>query len=191
MLRDAVDLGTGQAIRARFGISADVAGKTGTTQKNTDGWFVLMHPRLVAGAWVGFNDSRVTMRSNYWGEGGHNAILPVGDFFQQVIDARMIDGSAKFPYARPRDSMWDPYMDTAKDFFGSALDWLFGSRDKPSSSAPPRRELERLPRRERFDDPLEQQRLERQQEKDRLMDRLREKREQYDRQQQLERDVYR
>jgi penicillin-binding protein 1A len=190
MLRDAVDLGTGQAIRARFGVSADVAGKTGTTQKNTDGWFVLMHPRLVAGAWVGFNDSRVTMRSNYWGEGGHNAILPVGDFFQQIIDARMIDGSAKFPYARPRDSIWDPYMDTAKDFFGAALDWLFGSRDKPSSSAPPRRELDRQPNRERFDDPQEQQRRERQQEKDRLMDRLREKREQYDRQQ-LERDVYR
>ena len=75
MLRDAVDLGTGQVVRARFGIRADVAGKTGTTQKNTDGWFILMHPRLVAGSWVGFNDSRVTMRSNYWGEGGHNAAL--------------------------------------------------------------------------------------------------------------------
>ena len=70
MLRGAVDQGTGQAVRAQFGVRADVAGKTGTTQKNTDGWFILMHPRLVAGSWVGFNDSRVTMRSNYWGEGG-------------------------------------------------------------------------------------------------------------------------
>ena len=99
MLRDAVDLGTGQAVRARFGVRADVAGKTGTTQKNTDGWFILMHPRLVAGSWVGFNDSRVTMRSNYWGEGGHNAVLVVGDFFQRTLDARLIDGSARFPYA--------------------------------------------------------------------------------------------
>ena len=48
------------------------------------------------------------MRSNYWGEGGHNAVLLVGDFFQQAIDARFVDGNAKFPYARPRDSMWDP-----------------------------------------------------------------------------------
>src|SRR5215470_20089149 len=94
MLRDAVDKGTGQAVRARFDVRADVAGKTGTTQKNTDGWFILMHPRLVAGAWVGFNDSRVTMRSNYWGEGGHNAVLVVADFFKQALAARLIDGGA-------------------------------------------------------------------------------------------------
>ena len=189
MLRDAVDLGTGQAIRSRFGLRADVAGKTGTTQKNTDGWFVLMHPRLVAGSWVGFNDSRITMRTDYWGEGGHNAVLLVGDFFQHAIDSRLLDGNAKFPYARPRDSVLDPYIDNARDFFGAALDWLFGSRDKASSS-PPRRELERQPRRDRFDDPEEQRRLERQSEKDRLMDRLQQKRQQYEREQQ-EKEVFR
>jgi len=44
----------------RFNSPTDIAGKTGTTQNSIDGWFILMHPRLVAGAWVGFNDSRVT-----------------------------------------------------------------------------------------------------------------------------------
>jgi penicillin-binding protein 1A len=39
-LRDAVVKGTGAAIRRRYGITADVAGKTGTTQENTDGWFI-------------------------------------------------------------------------------------------------------------------------------------------------------
>ena len=102
MLRDAVDQGTGQAVRAQFGVRADVAGKTGTTQKNTDGWFILMHPRLVAGSWVGFNDSRITMRSNYWGQGAHNALLVVGDFFQHALDARFIDSAAQFPFARPQ-----------------------------------------------------------------------------------------
>ena len=62
-MRGVVDQGTGAGIRSRFGIQADVAGKTGTTQDNTDGWFILMHPQLVAGAWVGFNDNRVTMRA--------------------------------------------------------------------------------------------------------------------------------
>jgi penicillin-binding protein 1A len=84
-------------VRAQFGLRADVAGKTGTTQKNTDGWFILMHPRLVAGSWVGFNDSRVTMRSNYWCEGAHNALLVVGDFFQQTLASRSIDSNAEFP----------------------------------------------------------------------------------------------
>jgi penicillin-binding protein 1A len=56
-----------------------------------------MHPNLVAGAWVGFNDARVTMRSNYWGQGGHNAVLLVGDFFRAGLDAGKIDRTALFP----------------------------------------------------------------------------------------------
>jgi penicillin-binding protein 1A len=185
-LRDAVDQGTGQAVRTRFGVRADVAGKTGTTHKNTDGWFILMHPRLVAGAWVGFNDSRVTMRSNYWGGGGQNALLLVGDFFQVALDAQLIDGGARFPYARPRDSILEPYLDAAKDWlFGPVLDWLFGDRGKPA----PRRDLEReTPRsedtkgeRDRLEDAQEQRGLERQREKERLLDLLRQKREQRER----------
>jgi penicillin-binding protein 1A len=97
MLRGAIDHGTGQAIRSSFGIRADVAGKTGTTQDNTDGWFLLMHPRLVVGSWVGFDDARVTMRSDYWGQGSHNALLPVGDFFRQAASRRLIDAGAHFP----------------------------------------------------------------------------------------------
>jgi penicillin-binding protein 1A len=97
MMRGVVARGTGTAIKSRFGIGGDVAGKTGTTQNNTDGWFLLMHPTLVAGAWVGFNDSRVTMRSDYWGQGGHNAILLVGDFFKTLQASKLIDSKPKFP----------------------------------------------------------------------------------------------
>jgi penicillin-binding protein 1A len=97
MMRGVVERGTGTAIRTRFDIGADVAGKTGTTQNNTDGWFILMHPHLVAGAWVGFDDQRVTMRSDYWGQGGHNAVLLVGDFFRHALRAHLIDARAEFP----------------------------------------------------------------------------------------------
>jgi penicillin-binding protein 1A len=97
MMRGVVSRGTGTEVRNRFNIAADIAGKTGTTQNNTDGWFILMHPKLVAGAWVGFNDSRVTMRSDYWGQGGHNAILLVGDFFRDTFKNKLIDVKAKFP----------------------------------------------------------------------------------------------
>jgi penicillin-binding protein 1A len=97
MLRGVVRQGTGVEVRSRFNITADIAGKTGTTQNNADGWFMLMHPQLVAGAWVGFNDQRVTMRSNYWGQGGHNAVLLIGDFFRDALKARLIDATAQFP----------------------------------------------------------------------------------------------
>jgi penicillin-binding protein 1A len=100
MMRGVVNRGTGTAVRYRFGISGDVAGKTGTTQNNADGWFILMHPNLVAGAWVGFNDTRVAMRSSYWGQGGHNAILLVGDFFKTALDSGKLDAAALFPGGR-------------------------------------------------------------------------------------------
>ncbi len=97
MLRGAVRQGTGRGLGDRFGLRADLAGKTGTTQDNTDGWFIAMHPQLVAGAWVGFNDTRVTMRSNYWGQGGHNALLLVGDFLRQSFDEKLLDAGQTFP----------------------------------------------------------------------------------------------
>jgi penicillin-binding protein 1A len=102
VMRDVVNRGTGEPIRTRFGIHADVAGKTGTTQDNTDGWFILMHPQLVAGAWVGFDDARVTLGSDYWGEGAHSALPMVGAFYDMALRARVIDPDAQFyPETRP------------------------------------------------------------------------------------------
>jgi penicillin-binding protein 1A len=97
MMRGVVSRGTGTAIKTQFRVAADIAGKTGTTQNNTDGWFILMHPDLVVGSWVGFNDARVTMRSDYWGQGGHNALLLVGDFFRSALGAGMLNVKAAFP----------------------------------------------------------------------------------------------
>ena len=173
MLRGAVDQGTGQAVRTAFGIRADVAGKTGTTQKNTDGWFILMHRRLVAGSWIGFNDPRITMRSNYWGEGRHNALLLVGDFFQQTLSARLIDSGAEFPFERPHDSIWEPYLDAAKEWLGGIFkDWLFGETAKP-----PRRDLQREAT--RSEPPQREQREpERQPTKEQLLELLKQKQEQ-------------
>jgi penicillin-binding protein 1A len=99
VMRGVVDEGTGVAIRTRYGITADVAGKTGTTQENTDGWFIMMHPQLVAGARVGFND-KLTMGS--WGQGARSALPIVGDVFQQALRNKWIDQKAEFDIPRPR-----------------------------------------------------------------------------------------
>ncbi len=101
MMRGVINEGTGSAIRSSFGIYADVAGKTGTTQNNTDGWFILMHPTLVGGAWVGFNDGRIAFRSNYWGQGAHNALYIVGDFYRRLLrQFRQLDRDYPPPRAR-------------------------------------------------------------------------------------------
>jgi penicillin-binding protein 1A len=117
MMRSVIDQGTGRAIRSRFGVRGDVAGKTGTTQENADGWFMLMHPRLVAGAWVGFNDARVAIQSSYWGQGGKNALPIVGDFYRHALQARIIDGAARFA---PPPASW---LESLKGRLQSLLDW--------------------------------------------------------------------
>ncbi|RFU44972.1 penicillin-binding protein 1A [Paraburkholderia sp. DHOC27] len=140
-MRDVVNRGTGASIRSRFGIRADVAGKTGTTQDNADGWFILMQPQLVAGAWVGFDDGRVTLGSSYWGEGAHSALPIVGDFFQRALRARLIDAHARF------DTSVEPSTyDVFRDKLHAWVAYLFNSKGheaKPASTsthaAPPAR----------------------------------------------------
>jgi penicillin-binding protein 1A len=144
-----------------------------------------MHPRLVAGSWVGFNDSRVTMRSNYWGEGARNALPVVGDFFQKSLASRLIDGAVEFPFARPSDSIWEPFFDAAKDWFGDVFKGLFGESARPPPGrdivreAPQREEAQRD--RDRLYESQEQSIPDRQRERERLLEWLRQKREQYER----------
>jgi penicillin-binding protein 1A len=115
MLRDVINYGTGIRIRTSYGLSGyDLAGKTGTTQGRTDqrtgirngggdGWFMLMHPELVSGAWVGFNDRRMTFRSSYWGQGAHNALFVVGEFMRYLDTSAesMISMNSYFPAPPP------------------------------------------------------------------------------------------
>ncbi len=108
MLRDVINqsYGTGHRIRWQYALNEyDFAGKTGTTQEGADGWFMLMHPELVVGSWVGFNDRRVTFRSTFWGQGAHNALFVVGDFMTRVTGdpGVAIDPFAMFPHPVPAD----------------------------------------------------------------------------------------
>jgi penicillin-binding protein 1A len=116
VMRGVIEKGTGVGIRSRFGIQGDLAGKTGTTQDYTDGWFILMHPHLVSGAWMGFNDNRVTMRNDAWGQGAHNALNIVGDFFQQALKAKAVDKNARF--AAPREQ---GMLDRMNDWLNSVF----------------------------------------------------------------------
>ncbi|HMB90248.1 MAG TPA: PBP1A family penicillin-binding protein [Rhodothermales bacterium] len=96
MMRGVVDYGTGQRIRNQYGIRGDFAGKTGTSQEGADGWFMLMHPNLVMGAWTGFSSPQVHFRSNFWGQGAHNALHVVGQFYRQANDEADVFADVSF-----------------------------------------------------------------------------------------------
>jgi penicillin-binding protein 1A len=125
VMRGVIDEGTGSAIRTRWGIQADVAGKTGTTQDDTDGWFILMHPQLVAGAWVGFNDNHATMGDS-WGQGARSALPIVADFFVQALRQRAADPRVEFDIPRPRPKPrepqpGDPVQEIVNDLLGRLI----------------------------------------------------------------------
>lgn len=126
-MRGVIDKGTGIAIRNRFGIRADVAGKTGTTQDNADGWFILMHPQLVAGAWVGFNDGRVTLRSDYWGQGAHSALPIVGNVARSALRSRIIDAKLRFE---------EPEGGLMQRLYRDVTDWVLGWLEPTPTPAP-------------------------------------------------------
>jgi penicillin-binding protein 1A len=135
VMRGVIDGGTGAGLRPRFGLNGlDLAGKTGTTQDNTDGWFIAMHPQLVAGAWMGFNDNRVRMRSEYWGQGAHNALFVVGDFLQQSVKAGHLDPNAAF--AAPRIQDQPTLLDRAEDWWNSVFSTPPTAGDPPVAAMP-------------------------------------------------------
>lgn len=84
MMEAVVDSGTGQGIRTVYGLNNDFAGKTGTTQNNSDGWFIGITPDLVAGCWVGADDPRVHFRTTTYGQGAYMALPIVGKFYSKM-----------------------------------------------------------------------------------------------------------
>lgn len=99
MLRRAVNEGTSSSLRSQFGLTNDIAGKTGTTQSNTDGWFMAITPKLVMGAWVGGDDPRIRFRSTALGQGSRTALPIVGEFLKLCNSDKGLNSvtRAKFP----------------------------------------------------------------------------------------------
>ncbi len=104
MLQTVVQEGTASRLRWKYGVYNDVAGKTGTTQSNADGWFMAMTPKLVVGTWVGADDPRIHFRNTELGQGSNTALPMFGYFMEQVNNDKTFKeiSQAKFPVL-PRD----------------------------------------------------------------------------------------
>jgi penicillin-binding protein 1A len=84
LMQGVVNGGTGYALRSRFGLTGEMAGKTGTTNDNADGWFIGYTPQLTAGAWAGFEDMQVHFAALANG-GGSASALPIWGYFMQSV----------------------------------------------------------------------------------------------------------
>ena len=85
MMRGVVDGGTGSRLRFRYGLSGAIAGKTGTTNDNSDGWFIGYTPTITAGVWVGAEDRYVHFSSTALGQGANMALPIWGIWMKKVL----------------------------------------------------------------------------------------------------------
>jgi len=86
LMKGVVESGTSVRLRYKYGMMNPIAGKTGTTQNNSDGWFIGLTPELVTGIWVGGEDRSVHFRSITYGQGAHMA-LPIWAIYMKKIYA--------------------------------------------------------------------------------------------------------
>ena len=84
LMQGVVNSGTGVRLRAKYGLKGEIAGKTGTTNDQSDGWFIGYTPSLTAGVWVGAEDRQVHFESLALG-GGSNMALPIWGLFMQKV----------------------------------------------------------------------------------------------------------
>ncbi|MHB8261132.1 MAG: penicillin-binding protein 1A [Bacteroidia bacterium] len=100
LMKGVVQYGTGSRLRYRYNLTNPIAGKTGTTQNNSDGWFIGYTPDLAAGCWVGGEDRAVHFNTTDQGQGASMALPIWGKFFQKVYADKSLKLS-KGDFERP------------------------------------------------------------------------------------------
>ncbi|MFH1937517.1 MAG: transglycosylase domain-containing protein [Bacteroidota bacterium] len=101
MLKGVVESGTSMRLRFKYGFTNEIAGKTGTTQNQSDGWFMGITPGLVTGIWVGCEDRAAHFRTLNLGQGA-NMALPIWAIFMNKVYADSVNtGIYKRNFPRP------------------------------------------------------------------------------------------
>ncbi len=85
LMEGVVQGGTASRLRYRYNLMGEIAGKTGTTNDNSDGWFIGYTPTLVAGVWTGAEDRQVHFQSGSLGQGANMSLPTWGIFMKKVL----------------------------------------------------------------------------------------------------------
>jgi penicillin-binding protein 1A len=105
MMQSVVNSGTARRLRFRYGVTGTVAGKTGTTQDQADGWFMGFTPNLVVGSWVGGYNRKVSFRSTSLGQGASTALPICGLFLKAVQNDKSLKSINQGYFSSISDSL--------------------------------------------------------------------------------------
>jgi penicillin-binding protein 1A len=136
MMQGVIQKGTGRSMYSYAVPTQSIAGKTGTTNDNSDLWFMGYTPQLLAGAWVGCDDRYIRFSDNYFGQGAH-ASLPIWAYFMSKVAADPacnLDPNASFE--RPLSMANDFNIDfVSKDSTGlESIDEIINTEDIKAES---------------------------------------------------------
>ncbi|MDE6538003.1 MAG: transglycosylase domain-containing protein [Muribaculaceae bacterium] len=92
IMQSVVDNGTGRGLRGTYGLTVPLGGKTGTTNSNSDGWFMGYTPDLVTGVWVGGEERSIHFNNMAYGQGARAALPIFGQYMKKVYS------NPKLPY---------------------------------------------------------------------------------------------
>jgi penicillin-binding protein 1A len=125
MLMNVVNNGTAATLRNVYGLSAEMGGKTGTTQNHTDGWFMGITPDLITGVWVGGDNPVIRFRSITYGQGAYMALPIYGNYMQKVY-ADPVYRSSKTSHFSVSEENWSTLdcPDFREEEFDSIMEFL-------------------------------------------------------------------
>lgn len=118
MLKAVIDGGSGGRLRRLYNLKGQMGGKTGTTNNNSDGWFMSFTPNLVAGCWVGGEDPSIHFDRMAYGQGASMALPIHGLFYQKIYADRELKYSDDGVFDIPAE--FDPCHDSKRyspDFY--------------------------------------------------------------------------
>ena len=101
LMQGVVQGGTASRLRYRYNLMGEIAGKTGTTNDNSDGWFIGYTPTLVAGVWTGAEDRQVHFQSITLGQGANMSLPTWGIFMNKVLSDGTLGVRADDKFAAP------------------------------------------------------------------------------------------
>jgi penicillin-binding protein 1A len=130
MMKSVVDKGTGSRIRWKYHLSNDLAGKTGTTQSNTDGWFAATLPDLVMISWVGADNPAFHFRSTALGQGANTALPITAHFLTNINQDASLHKISKATFPLPSSSIADQLDCQLKKEDKNFIEKIFGKNDK-------------------------------------------------------------
>lgn len=103
LMTGVIEFGTSCRIRYQYKLEGDIAGKTGTTNNHSDGWFMGITPNLVGGAWVGGEERSIHFRGIELGQGASMALPIWALFMQKVYKDTKLGYSPKDKFVKPKN----------------------------------------------------------------------------------------